>query len=383
MTIPLAIPNIGEREREYVERALDSGFVSSAGQLVAEFETAFAAAVGAGFAVACSSGTAALHLALVALDIPAGATVAVSDFTFIASANAIRYVNARPWLIDSESNTWNMDTQRLRDEIVKRASAGMELPAAIEIVHALGTPADMAPLLEIQERYGLPLIEDAAEALGATWVSGGPCEGRQVGTVGRLGCFSFNGNKIITTGGGGMVVTDDVVLAKRIKHLSTQAKIAPDHYAHDEVGFNYRLTSLAAALGLAQLERLPDFLDAKRRIAAKYETDLADLPLIRLPEQSGSNPSRWLYSVMLDDAAKADIGDSLAMSRALRDRGVDSRPLWQPMHMQDPYRTCELLGNGTMSASLYQRGFSLPCSTSLTDAEREIVVSTLTEILGH
>jgi dTDP-4-amino-4,6-dideoxygalactose transaminase len=380
MTIPLATPTIGDRERAYIELALQSGFVSSVGPLVAEFEKSFAKAVGATFAIACSSGTAAVHLALRALNIPAGGLVAVSDFTFIASVNAIHYVGGRPWLVDSERRTWNMNTELLRDEIVRRAERGLELPAAIEIVHVLGTPAEIAPLLELRERFDIPLVEDAAEALGASW-TGGASAGRQVGTVGALGCFSFNGNKIITTGGGGMVVTDDEALAQRVRHLSTQAKTTSDHYEHDEIGFNYRLTSLAAALGLAQLEQLPGFLAAKRNIASRYFAELEGLPLLPPPTPPDSDPSFWLFSVLMDGEATIDFADSLTMARALRKQGVDSRPLWRPMHLQNPYRASELLGDGSVSSSLYKRGLSLPCSTGLTEAEQSVVIGALRSLL--
>ena len=250
--IPLAVPNIGEREAELVNEAVASGFVSSVGQFVSEFEQKFADYVGAKYAVACASGTAALHIAMRLADVQPGDLVAVSDFTFMASSNAASYQFADLLLVDSLAETWCMDVDSLRREIERRTAAGEKLPKAIEIVHILGQPADAHAARELADEYGIILIEDAAEALGAMWTEG-PLEGRHVGTVGHMGAFSFNGNKIMTTGGGGMFTTDDPELAAKAKHLSTQARLPDRGYLHDEIGFNYRLTNIAAALGVAQL----------------------------------------------------------------------------------------------------------------------------------
>ncbi|MBC7630148.1 DegT/DnrJ/EryC1/StrS family aminotransferase, partial [Aeromicrobium sp.] len=245
--IPLAIPDIGPAERAAVLEALDSGFVSSVGPAVDQFERMFAELVGSTFAIACSSGTAALHVALRLVGVEADDEVFCSDFTFIGSSNPVAYLGARVTLVDSEPNTWNMDPEIVRVELTRRRAAGEPLPKALELVHVLGQPADAAAVLDVCDEFEVPVIEDAAESLGAGW-STGPFAGRSTGSVGRIGCFSFNGNKIATAGGGGMIVTDDEALARRAKHLTTQAKVPDVAYLHDEVGYNYRLTNLAASL---------------------------------------------------------------------------------------------------------------------------------------
>jgi dTDP-4-amino-4,6-dideoxygalactose transaminase len=263
--IPLAEPTLGGNAGRYLAECLASNYVSSVGPFVERFEREFAAAVGSRYAVACASGTAALHLAMRVLDVGPGDEVFVPTLTFVASANPIRYERATPVLVDVEEETLNLDPGIVADELDRRARQGLRQPKAIEVVHLVGHPADLAPVLAAAERHGVPVIEDASEALGAAYV-GGLLGGRAVGSIGRLGCFSFNGNKLITTGGGGMVTTDDEALARRARHLSTQARLPGRAYDHDEIGFNYRLTNLAAALGVAQLEQLDELLAARRAV---------------------------------------------------------------------------------------------------------------------
>jgi dTDP-4-amino-4,6-dideoxygalactose transaminase len=236
-TVPLAVPVVGDLERRYVLEAVESGFVSSVGPFVTQFEQVFADYVGARHAVACASGTTALHVALQIVGVSRGDDVACSDFTFIGSANPVAYLSARPLLVDSERRSWNLDPDLLRAELERRRASQEPMPAAVEAVHVLGHPAEIAPLVELCEEFDIPLVEDAAESLGATWTDG-PYAGRHTGTVGLVGCFSFNGNKIATTGGGGMIVTDDDDLARRARHLTTQAKVPDVGYLHDEVGSN-------------------------------------------------------------------------------------------------------------------------------------------------
>jgi len=374
-TIPLAVPSLGGNASRYVQQCLDDNQVSSVGPFVERFERAFAEAVGARHAVACASGTAALHVALRLTGAGPGRDVAVPAFTFIASANAVSYTGARAWLVDSEPHSWNLDAARLHDAVCARAARGAALPVAIQPVHVLGVPADLEPLLDLRARYGIPLVEDAAEALGASWTAG-PLAGRQVGTVGDAGCFSFNGNKVITTGGGGMVVTDDAELARRARHLTTQAKLPGPGYHHDEVGYNYRLPNLAAALGLAQLERLPELLAAKRRIAARYDAALAGLPLTRSPRPRGTEPSAWLYSVLLRHGA--DPGEVVA---ALAGRGVTARRVWPPLFRQAPYAEAPRLG-GQVADELFARGLSLPSSADLDPADQDRVIAALSALLS-
>jgi dTDP-4-amino-4,6-dideoxygalactose transaminase len=376
-TIPLAVPNIGALERRYVLEAVESGFVSSVGPFVAELEERFAERVGSRYAVACSSGTAAIHLALVVLGVEPGDEVVCSDFTFVGSVNPIAYLGARPVLVDSEATTWNLDPALLADELDRRAMAGTPMPAAVEAVHILGQPADLTPVLAACERYGVPVLEDAAESLGAGWTSG-DLAGRHTGSVGAMGAFSFNGNKIATTGGGGMVVTDDPDLARRARHLSTQAKVPDVGYLHDEVGYNYRLTNLAAGLGLAQLARLGDFVERKHAIAARYDAAFAGTGIVLPPRVPGFAASYWLYSVLVPEEDGRGRDEMLAH---LQSRGVGARALWRPLHLQPPFAGARTLG-GVVGESLFERGLSLPCSTELTEADQDLVIEAVLAFLG-
>lgn len=375
--IPLAVPNIGEREAELVNEAVASGFVSSVGQFVSDFEQKFADYVGAKHAVACASGTAALHIAMRLADVQPGDLVAVSDFTFMASSNAASYQFAELLLVDSLAESWCMDVESLRREIERRVAAGEKLPKAIEIVHILGQPADAHAARELADEYGIILIEDAAEALGAMWTEG-PLEGRHVGTVGHMGAFSFNGNKIMTTGGGGMFTTDDPDLAAKAKHLSTQARLPDRGYLHDEIGFNYRLTNIAAALGVAQLERLDGFVAKKREIAARYAEAFDGTGIETPPRLPGQESTYWLYSVLVPASRGAGARDEL--QDFLAEVNIESRSLWRPLHMQPPL-SHELSLDGAIGEDLFARGLSLPCSTDLTEDDQSRVIERVHEWL--
>ncbi|WP_461190399.1 aminotransferase class I/II-fold pyridoxal phosphate-dependent enzyme [Arthrobacter sp. Z4-13] len=375
--IPLAIPNIGAREAELMNEAISSGFVSSVGRFVNEFETLFAEYVGAKYAVACSSGTAALHIAMRLAGVQPGDLVAVSDFTFMASSNAASYQFAELLLVDSREDSWCMDVDKLRTELVRRREAGEKLPKAIEIVHILGQPADTAAVMELAGEFGITVIEDAAEALGATWTSG-PLKGRHVGTVGHMGAYSFNGNKIMTTGGGGMFTTDNEDLARRAKHLSTQARTPDRGYLHDEIGFNYRLTNIAAALGVAQLERLDGFVAAKREIAMRYNEAFAGTAIQTPPALPGQESTYWLYSIQVPAGRGTEARDEL--QDFLAAVNIESRSLWRPLHMQPPLKDAALIG-GSVGEDLFHRGLSLPCSTELTAVEQKRVIDRVLEWL--
>ena len=377
--IPLSEPTIGGNAAAYLAECLATNFVSSVGPFVDRFEVAFAAAIGARYAVACASGTAALHLAFRALDIGPGDEVFVPTLTFVASANPIRYVGATPVLVDSEPETFDLDPDLVVSELDRRARLGRPQPAAIEVVHLVGHPARMDDLIVAAEHHGVALIEDASEALGARYTSG-VAEGRHVGTIGRLGCFSFNGNKLITTGGGGMVVTDDEALARRVRHLSTQARLPGRTYDHDEVGYNYRLSNLAAALGLAQLEQLDQLLAARRETAARYDAGIALIPGLRpAPRASWADPSYWLYTASLDrertSLERDDLIDRLASD------GVEARPIWTPLHRTRLYADAPFLG-GDVADTIFKAACSLPSSSSLDDAARERVLQSLARALS-
>lgn len=376
--IPLAEPTLGGNAERYLLECLASNYVSSVGPFVARFEREFADAVGSRFAVACASGTAAIHLALRVLNVGPGDEVFVPTLTFVASANPVAYERATPVLIDVEAETLNLDPGIVVDELDRRARLGLKQPKAIEVVHLVGHPADIGPILVAAERHGVAVIEDASEALGASYV-GGLLGGRLVGSIGRLGCFSFNGNKIITTGGGGMITTDDADLARRARHLSTQARVPGRAYDHDEVGYNYRLTNLAAALGVAQLEQLPDLLAARRALAARYDTAIGTMPAMRAAARaSWADPTFWLYTARLavPDALERD-----RMLDTLLSSGIDARPIWTPIHTLAPYADAPRLG-GAVAERVFAAAISLPSSSSLAAADQQRVVSTLQSFLA-
>jgi perosamine synthetase len=377
MVVPLAEPSlIGGNILSYLQECIDSNFVSSVGPFVDRFEREFAAMVGTKYAVACISGTAALHVALLLCGAGPGRLVAAPSFTFIASANAVAYTGADLLLFDSEPETWNGDAQLLHDDVVRRAKAGSRLPDIIEAVHLLGHPADLEPLIALRERFGIPIVEDAAEALGASYTSG-PFSARLAGSIGDIGCFSFNGNKIITTGGGGMIVTDDVKIAERARHLTTQAKLPGPGYVHDEVGFNYRLSNLAAAVGVAQLEELPQFVGFKQALAARYDVGLAGVSVTLPPRAAWASPTYWLYSVLVaSDGPAADV----CIDR-LNASAVQARPLWHPLHLQAPYAATERIG-GTIAEDIARRGISLPSSVGLTPNDQEWVIDQVRDAVG-
>ena len=373
--IPLAEPTIGGNAARYLEACLSTNFVSSIGPFVDRFEREFAAAVGARHAVACSSGTAAIHLAVLALGIGPGDEVLVPTLTFVASANPVRYAGATPILVDAEEATFDLDPSLVVEELDTRARTGKPQPAAVEVVHLVGHPAPMDVIMEAAERHGVPVFEDAAEAVGATWTAG-PFAGRHVGTVGRLGCFSFNGNKLITTGAGGMVVTDDDELAIKVRHLATQARLPGRIYDHDEVGYNYRLSNVAAALGVAQLEQLPELLAARRAIARRYDEALAELPGVRpAPRATWADPSFWLYTATLEEDATIDRDHLITLLAA---DAIEARPMWTPLHLTHLYADAPRLG-GEVAERIFHSTLSLPSSSSLTLAQQARVVGRIRE----
>ncbi|GLH73049.1 aminotransferase DegT [Geothrix limicola] len=371
--INLAEPNLSGNEMAYLRQCVDTNFVSSVGPFVTQFEQAFAQFVGSPHAVAISNGTAAIHMALILAGVGPGDEVIVSDFTFAASGNPIFYQGARPILVDSEMDTWNLDPALVVEELDRRARLDRPMPKVVLAVHILGCPARLDAIAEACDRYGIWLIEDAAEALGARYTEG-VFAGRQVGTIGRIGCFSFNGNKIMTTGGGGMLVTADAVLAQQAKHLTTQAKLPGYAYFHNEVGYNYRLTNLAAALGVAQLERLGSFLQRKAEIANRYDAAFQGLAgVVCPPRPAGLTPTFWLYSILLQCRWEAPL-------EQLLEKGIQTRPLWTALHMMPPYKEVTLLGSGRVSESLCAHGLSLPCSTGLSGDDQQSVIEAVLKL---
>jgi dTDP-4-amino-4,6-dideoxygalactose transaminase len=376
--IPLSVPNLTGNERRYVEECLDTNFVSSVGLFVSRFEEDFTRRVKTPYAVACVSGTAAIHVGLQVAGIESGDEVLVSDFTFVATVNPIVYLGARPVLVDADEATWNMDPALVSEELDRRRSRGLRQPKAVLVAHVLGLPADLAPIKDACDRHGVLLIEDAAEALGAGYAVG-PLAHRQVGTIGLVGCFSFNGNKIITTGGGGMIATAEKAIATRAKHLTTQARLPGPEYLHDEIGYNYRLTNLAAALGVAQLERLSAFVERKQAIAARYDRALGGLPGITIPPRPAwAVPTLWLYSVLIDPAAAGT--DRKRILEQLESRGIQTRPVWAPAHVMPFYRQAQRL-RGDVGERLFAQGLTLPCSTGLTNDDQDRVINAVLSAL--
>ena len=382
--VPLCEPMLGGNEWMYVKECLDTGWVSSVGSFVDRFEERIAGAVGARHAVATVNGTAALHIALLVAGVQPGDEVLTSTLTFIAPANAVRYAGATPVLVDAEPEYWQLDPARvahfLERECVFRSGAlynratGRRIGALLP-VHVLGHPADLAPIVEVGRRYGLPVIEDATEGLGADY------HGAHVGHLGDAACLSFNGNKLITTGGGGMFVTDREDWARRAKYLTTQAKDDPVEYVHSAVGYNYRLTNLQAAVGVAQLERLAEHVAAKRAIAARYADALEAAPGITLMREAHwARSVYWMYTVLVDKAASGWTARELLARLALA--RIQTRPLWQPLHLSPAHRDAVVLG-GEVAERLYRTALSLPCSVGLDPATQDRVIGAVLESLSR
>jgi pyridoxal phosphate-dependent aminotransferase EpsN len=364
--ILLSPPHVGEDDMRLVAEAVASSWLAPAGPHLEEFEREFCRVTGAPHAVAVTSGTAALQLALHVLGIGPGDEVAVSTLTFIGSVGPIVQRGAVPVFIDSEEHTWNMDPALLCEALDRHPRI-----RAVIVVHLYGQPADIEPMMELCDRRGIPLIEDAAEALGATY------RGRHAGTLGRIGCFSFNGNKIITTSGGGMLVSDDERLTRHARKLATQAREPAPHYEHAEVGYNFRLSNVLAALGLAQLRRLDERVEQRRRNFSLYEARLGHLPGLRfMPEAPFSSSTRWLTALTIDPDV---FGISREDVRQALDRSdIEARPVWKPMHLQPALRHCPAVLSG-VADRLFNDGLCLPSGSSLTEAELERVVAAVWE----
>lgn len=376
--IPLSVPELRGNEWRYLKECLDTNFVSSVGPFVGRFEAAMAGRIGVRHAVATVNGTAALHVALRVAGVEAGDEVVVSTLTFIAPANAVRYLGAWPVFMDAEPRYWQMDVTKLAAFLAEGCShsagvlrnrrTGRRIRALLP-VHILGHPVDMDPLLELARRYQLAVIEDASEALGALYKS------RPVGSQGDIACFSFNGNKIITTGGGGMIVTNRADWADKAKYLTTQAKDDPLEYRHNEIGYNYRLANLAAALGVAQMELLDDYVAAKRRITAYYTAAFRDVPgLTCISEADWAASTFWLFTVRID-RARFGLG-SRELLKFLAGRDIQSRPLWQPMHRTDA-QAGAMAWQCEVADQVCAECLCLPSSVGLTESQQEAVIAAI------
>ena len=372
--IPLSLPNIDGKEWDYVKECLDTGWVSSAGSFVDRFENEFAKYHSVNGSVSVINGTSALHIALNLLEVKNGDFVIMPNITFVASANAISYTGASPLLIDIDKDSWQMDLDILEnfleDDCMKNNKGvlvhkrtGRRI-AALMIVHVQGNICDMDRLVTICKEYTLPLLEDAAEALGSEYKK------QYAGTIGDIGCFSFNGNKIMTTGGGGMIMSRHPKFLLKAKHLSTTAKRDPLTYFHDEIGYNYRLVNVLAAIGVAQLEKLDTFLAAKRKIANYYRANLKNVGDINFQFISNEvNSNEWLFTI-----TTSSMNDLLEY---LNKNGVMSRPFWVPMNKLPMYCNNLYVSNYDISASIHKTALSIPCSTNISNIELEKVTQTI------
>jgi dTDP-4-amino-4,6-dideoxygalactose transaminase len=368
--IYLSPPHLSGAERALVGAALDSNWVAPCGPELRQFEERMCARIGVGHAVALASGTAALHLALRHLKLKSSEEVICSTLTFCASANPIVYEQANPVFLDSDAATWNLDPNLLEEELRDAAIRG-QLPRAIVVVDIFGQPADMDALAQIAGRYEIPIIEDAAEALGSTY------KNRSIGRDGWCSVFSFNGNKIITTGGGGMLCSDDASLVDAARYLATQARDPAPHYEHSQIGFNYRLSNLLAAVGLAQLDVLDDYVRARRRVGDCYRAALSNLDGISfMPEAAYGVANRWLSVICVDSAAFGCGREELRAQ--LESANIESRPVWKPLHMQPVFQNYRRRG-GAVAERLFAEGLCLPSGSAMTDADLERVIQVIRE----
>ncbi|BAZ25050.1 DegT/DnrJ/EryC1/StrS aminotransferase [Kalymmatonema gypsitolerans NIES-4073] len=362
---------MGDRELEFVKEAFDTNWIAPVGPHVDAFEQEFCQVTGASHAAGLSSGTAAIHLALQLVGVEYGDEVFCSTLTFAATANPITYLGAKPVFIDSDRTSWNMNPELLRQALELRARQG-KLPKAVVVVHLYGQSADINPILEACNRYEIPLIEDAAESLGATY------KGRSPGTFGRIGIYSFNGNKIITTSGGGMLVSDDAQLVAKARFLATQARDPAPHYQHSEIGYNYRLSNVLAGIGRGQLRVLNDRVAARRRNFETYACALANFPGIEfMPEAAYGRATRWLTCLTIDPAAFGASREQVRL--ALAEQQIESRPVWKPLHLQPVFADCECIG-GEVAENLFARGLCLPSGSNLTTEDLERVIQAITAV---
>jgi len=383
--IPLSVPNLKGKELEYVTKAVESEWVSTGGGYINEFEENIANYLNVKIAVACQSGTAALHLALKLSGVECGDEVIVPTLTFIAAVNPVKYIDAEPVFMDCDK-TLNMDLDKLEEFCITKCYLSEDglvnkntkrLIKAIVIVHVFGNMANMERLMEIASKYNLKVVEDATEALGS-YCTSGKYNGRFAGTIGDFAAYSFNGNKIITTGGGGMLLAKDENLAEKARYLSTQAKNDERYYLHDEIGYNYRMTNLQAALGVAQLEQLEDFIEIKTQNYRRYKNQIENIKGLHLLDfNSGTRPNCWFYSLMIDKENYGLDRDELLSN--LNSQKIQTRPIWGLIHQQKPYINNQAYkiekANDYISKIL-----NIPCSTNLSAEDVEIVINELKDL---
>ncbi len=371
----LSSPHMGGTEQDFVNDAFKSNWIAPLGPNVDGFEQDLALYTGAKYAAVLSSGTAALHLALIILGVKANDEVICSSFTFSASANPIAYQGAIPVFVESEKDTWNIDPEALETAIKDRIAKGKKPKAAI-IVHLYGMPAKMQEIMTVLNHYEIPLIEDAAEALGSTY------EGQALGTFGALGVLSFNGNKIITTSGGGALISNDQTMIQQAKFLATQARDTAPHYQHSNIGYNYRMSNICAGIGRGQMQVLNDRVAARRNVFERYKTFFANIPgLTPAPlEPTGMFSNRWLSTVLIDETQIGITREEIRL--ALETDNIETRPLWKPLHLQPIFADAPYYGDRT-SEKLFDQGLCLPSGSNLTDADLARIENKLSSVLNQ
>ncbi len=375
--IPLSVPNISGNEWQYVKDCLDTGWISSVGSYVNQFEDMVAKFVGSKYGISVVNGTASLHTCLILSDVRPGDYVIMNNITFVATANAVKYAGAEPILIDADPDLWQMDLNLLEDFLdtqcyvesneLRLKKDHRRIPVIMP-VHVQGNIFDFDRFNSIISKYPIVIIEDSTESLGSTY------KGKYGGSFGTFGNMSFNGNKIISTGGGGVLLTDDEILAKRAKHITTTAKTDPMQYLHDEVGYNYRLVNILAAVGVAQMEQLPSFLNRKKEIASIYKAELSGIGDIKfqsiLPEVEWNG---WLFTIQTDKQAM--------LLENLNKAGVQCRPFWAPMNILPMYKDCIYHQSNNECDKILKTCLSIPCSTNLTDDDVDVVVQNIKKLI--
>ena len=368
--IQVSKPSLGREELNNVMEAINSSWISSKGKFITEFEENFAGYCGVKYGIATANGTVALHLALKALKISKGDEVIVPDLTFIATANVVTYCNAKPIFIDSNPDYWCIDPEKIEEKITTKTKA-------IIPVHLYGHPCDMDAIMKIAKKYGLYVIEDAAEAHGAKY------KGKKVGSFGDISCFSFYGNKIITTGEGGMCLTNNQELAEKMRILRDHGMNPDKRYWYDVIGFNYRMTNVQAAIGIAQLKKIDEFIKRKRQIAQKYSKELEDLKIEGLitlhPEMPWAKSVYWMYSILLEDNFRIK---REKLMQLLEEKGIETRPFFYPIHIMPPYNACNSNINN-IAKSISLKGINLPSSSALKDSELDYIIESCKSIVNE
>ncbi len=383
--IPLSVPNLKGNELKYITEALETEWVSTGGPYVNNFEKNIAEYVKARGAVACQNGTSGLHMALLLCGVIRGDEVIVPSLTFIAAVNPVRYIGAEPIFMDCDDSL-TIDADKLSEfcqlecnfidgKLINNKTK--KQVKVVLVVHVFGNMADMEKILPIAQQYNLEVVEDATEAIGTYYVEG-KYTGKYAGTIGTVGVYSFNGNKIITTGGGGMIVSDDEKLLQKAKHLTTQAKSDELYYTHDDIGYNYRMTNLQAALGLAQLEQLEDFVEIKKRNYKLYQTELNSYQGMKMLEfRSDIRPNYWFYSLLLNEIQKENRSEFI---NKLQAEGIQTRPVWGLIHEQQPYRNSQTY-EINKARYYYEHIINLPCSSNLREEDVYAVVKAIKELI--